>query len=115
MTASNLRITTSGRKSSSSASPSPPSTTSSNWNSDGLKSELHISRERSESLEERVKFLESEQAPDHERETTFNRYRAEISSLRASRDEWMGKHRDLQGSHRGAIKRIKELEANVDG
>ena len=36
---------------------------------DGLRSELYISRERSESLEERVKFLESEQAPDHERET----------------------------------------------
>ena len=51
---------------------------------DGLKSELYTSRERSESLEERVKFLESEQAPDHERETTFHRYRAEISSLRAS-------------------------------
>ena len=81
---------------------------------DGLKSELYISRDRSESLEERVKFLESEQAPDHERETTFTRYRAEISSLRASRDEWMGKYTDLQGAHRGAVKRIKELEAGLD-
>ena len=46
-----------------------------------------------------------------EREAEFDRLMSIKNGLRAEVDDAMKKHGDLQREHRGAIKRIKELEA----
>lgn len=73
--------------------------------------ELAAAEQRVSDLEDEVRFWQGERSKhDHEREALFNRQQAVIASLRSSVAEWQTKYADLQRSHRGAIKRIKELE-----
>ena len=75
--------------------------------------ELAAAEQRVSDLEDEVRFWQGERSKhDHEREALFNRQQAVIASLRSSVAEWQTKYADLQRSHRGAIKRIKELEGN---
>ena len=75
--------------------------------------ELAAAEQRVSDLEDEVRFWQGERSKhDHEREALFNRQQAVIASLRSSVAEWQTKYADLQRSHRGAIKRIKELEGS---
>ena len=66
---------------------------------------------RIDELEAEVRFLRGEGSDfDHEREATFNRQQAEISALRAELATERQTHNELKQAHRGAIRRIRQLE-----
>ena len=60
---------------------------------DALRLELQERAAEVDELKERIRFLEGEHAEhNHERESTFNSYRSQISTLRASVNDWIAKH-----------------------
>ena len=71
-------------------------------------------QQRVADLEDEVKFWQGETSDhDHERQAVFNRQQAVIGALRAELATERGHHNDLKAAHRGAIKRIRELEGTV--
>ena len=82
---------------------------------DALKMEVDEKAARIEELEEQVRFLKGELSEyPHEREATFNRQQAVINAQRAELATERSLHNELKRSHRGALRRIKELEGQPD-
>ena len=76
-----------------------------------LRLEVQEKASRIEELEEQVRFLRGEMSEyPHEREATFNRQQAIITSLRAELVTEQGHHNDLKQAHRGAVRRLRQLE-----
>ena len=76
-----------------------------------LRLEVQEKASRNEELEEQVRFLRGEMSEyPHEREATFNRQQAIITSLRAELVTEQGHHNDLKQAHRGAVRRLRQLE-----
>ena len=68
---------------------------------DALNLDLRQKDDAIEFLESRLRFIQGEGEPvEAKREEVFNSMRAEIQSLRASRDEWMAKHDEELRSRR---------------
>ena len=79
---------------------------------DALRLEVQEKASRIEELEEQVRFLRGEMSEyPHEREAVFNRQQAIITSLRAELVTEQGHHNDLKRAHRGAVRRLRQLEA----
>lgn len=84
---------------------------------DGLKVEHETCKAVQADLTAQCDYLRAALVEEHgeayviDRERQFEAFRSEIQGQRASIDEWIGKHKDLQGNHKGALKRIRELEA----
>ena len=72
---------------------------------------LAAAKQRIDDLEdENTMLLAQSSEQEHERHQTFKQLQAVNGALRSSVHECQTKYVDLQRSHRGAIKRIKELE-----
>ena len=79
---------------------------------DALRLEVQEKASRIEELEEQVRFLRGEMSEyPHEREAVFNRQQAIITSIRAELVTEQGHHNDLKRAHRGAVRRLRQLEA----
>ena len=80
---------------------------------DSLEFELRLAKERNEDLQARVRFIRSQTGSTLEREEEFTRQRETNRGLQSSINQWQGKYSDLEARHRGAIRQIRELEAQL--
>ena len=77
---------------------------------DALSLEVRQKDDEVEELASRLRFLDGESDPvEAVREELFNSLRAEVRSLRASRDEWMAKHDEELRSRRYWERQAKDL------
>ena len=82
---------------------------------DALAMEREQLAQRVDELKEQVRFLRGEESEHpHEREAAFNSYRAEISALRAELATERQAHNELKQAYRGAIRRIRQLEEQIE-
>ena len=83
---------------------------------EGQPAQLGDVQQRVADLEDEVKFWQGETSDhDHERQAVFNRQQAVIGALRAELATEHGHHNDLKAAHRGAIKRLREVERGGRG
>ena len=77
-----------------------------------MAAQLANAVQRIADLDDEIAMLTADRS-EHERHQSFKRQQALIGALRSSVAEGQMKYADLQRSHRGAIKRLRELDGTA--